>query len=147
MQRLITEVLQQLGLYSHAALWQLLGTAAVESDLGRELYQYRHGPGRGLFSIEPATETWLCKYTYRHPYFRKVLKSFTPVVPGGELALTWNFAYQVVLARLRYWVVPEPLPSDLRGYAKYWDNHYNCNKVDEQAKFIRRFKKYFGDIR
>lgn len=102
-----------------AAVNLLLGTAAQESAFGTYLKQIR-GPAVGAFQMEPATFRWLVsKYRDRHPSLMSVY-----AVPE---ALEWNLWLAILTARLRYRVVPKPLPAedDLNGLAAYWKASFN----------------------
>ena len=39
--------------------------------------------------------------------------------------MKFNMRLQAALARVKYYMVPEPIPSDLQGQAAYWKQHYN----------------------
>ena len=130
LRRLIDDVLLSIDLYSPEAVALLLGTAAVESDLGYYLYQLNGGPARGIYQMEPATEKslWLDFLAYRTPLRIKIHQVTGRSGPGPWLA--WDLAYQTVMARVKYRPVPEPLPSvdDTEGQARYWKLYYNTRK-------------------
>jgi hypothetical protein len=125
------------GFDSDAAVDLLLGTAAQESDFGTYLKQIK-GPAIGVFQMEPATFGWLCrKYGDKLP----ILKTLTVDV------LEYNLKFAILLARLRYRVVPEGLPAvdDLDGLAAYYKKYYNT--VHGKAtveQYIENYEKYVG---
>lgn len=115
---LITRTLKEINLFSSSAVNLLLGTAAVESRFGSFLRQQGSGPALGAFQIEPATFSWLqSKYAKRFPYIKDKKAE----------ELEWDLKLSIIIARLRYLVVPYPLPpsDDLPSLAAYWKTHYN----------------------
>lgn len=125
------------GLWSLAAEELLLGTCAQESLFG----QYRHqikGPAHGIMQIEEKTFGWLRdKYTKRYPEI-------------GEWKydhLIHNDVASIVIARLKYWSIPFPLPpyTNLRAQAKYWNKWYNCNPVyGTDEEYIAHYREFLG---
>lgn len=122
-----------------------MGTAAVESAMGRWLKQWGGGKAVGIYQIEPATYWWLDRHvSERYPdLYAKVI-----TLAGRNTGLddlTWNLGYATAFARLRYYVVPDPLPAadDLLALAGYWKRHYNTpsgrGTVEMFADAYRRF--------
>jgi hypothetical protein len=105
---------------SDAAVNLLLGTAAVESAFGTYIRQIK-GPALGVFQMEPDTFTWL-----RVNYEGRL----TELMTAQFNHLEWNLRLAIIMARLRYRIVPEPLPEagDVTGLAAYWKKHYNSIK-------------------
>lgn len=138
---LIWRVLRRHELDSSAAVNLLLGTAAQESALGTYLRQI-NGPAIGIFQMERSTFEWLqVKYTD--------LK--TP--SGGQLRwaefemLEYDLWLAILFARLRYRVVPAPLPAaeDIRRLAGYWKQHYNTSAGKGTVEqFVENYNKYIG---
>lgn len=138
---LIWRVLRHHDLDSSAAVNLLLGTAAQESAFGTYLRQI-NGPALGVFQMEDQTFEWLQeKYTE--------LK--TPTV--GQLRwaefemLEYDLWLAILFARLRYRVVPSPLPAaeDIRGLAEYWKQHYNTPAGRGTVEqFVKNYTKYIG---
>lgn len=57
--------------------------------------------------------------------------------------LVHNFAYNLVMARLKYWTVKDPIPGDLVGKANYWDRYYNANpEKGTVLEYIESYHKY-----
>ncbi len=127
LRRLIKNVLKRVPrFYCHNAVEQLMMTAAVESDCGRNIYQLSGGPALGIMGVEPRTMFDNCEnfLVYRDPLGREIA-----IACGVFMASVWqlevNMAFNVLMARLKYWRVSEPLPDDVEGWAKYHEKHYN----------------------
>jgi len=135
----------------------LLGTAAVESNLGRYNEQMGGGPAISIFQIEPPTIQWL-----HDVYSEKLITSDgTPfILLKNPDDIKDNLEQAVVYARLRYLVDDQPLPnlkkiratydmpenvinSYLRDLAKYWKRVYNTHlgagTVDD---FVDKYIRY-----
>lgn len=138
--------------YSDDAVELLMLTAAQESHLGTYIRQIK-GPARGVFQMEPRTERdiWENFLRYKPKLSEKILdlvsQSEAPLMPPTT-ALESNLAYQIAMARVHYYRVPEPLPrkserKGMRNHAAYWKNHYNTalgkGTRDEALENYRRF--------
>jgi len=95
-----------------------LGTIAQESKGGACLVQMGGGPALGIGQMERPTYDWLQK-KFRDKYPQIANRPFED--------LEWDLAFAILMTRLRYRVVPSPLPAatDLRGMAAYWKTYYN----------------------
>jgi len=124
--------------YSNSAENLLLLTAAQESHAGTYIKQIG-GPALGIFQMEPDThyDIWM-NYIQYNPGLRTIANKFSafddPLYHENDFAfrrnaqqLVWNLNYAVILARIHYYRVPEPLPEydDVLGLAEYWKQHYN----------------------
>jgi hypothetical protein len=133
--------------YSVAARELLMFTAAAESELGRYLWQVPHGPAKGIFQMEEATEADLLNYLERRPELKaKVDLARTDM---GDDDLIDSLPYQTMLARIFYWRKPEPLPdaSDPYALGAYWKKHFNTylgkgRIIDAVGKYLRLAGKY-----
>lgn len=105
----------------------LVGTACVESNCGEYIKQI-NGPACGIFQIEPNTakdiqENYI-KYKpdlkYLHDKF--YLKSLTL-----EENLMYNLSYSILMCRLFYKRIKEPIPKTISGQAAYWKKYYNTH--------------------
>lgn len=128
-QHVIRPTLQAIGLWSDAAEYLLLGTAAQESHLGYHLTQI-HGPALGIYQIEPAThaDVWQNYLEYQPSLAEKVQTLLSPFnAQDKDQALITNLTYSTAIARIIYYRFPKPLPAayDLSGLADYWKQHYN----------------------
>lgn len=150
---LIADVLEELGMYSMQAHQLLLGTAAVESDFGHYLRQVSidnnpNNDALGFFQMEPDTERDIWKNYLRYrPILRMRVLKVTGVGRSRPDQLLTNIKYMIVMARLKYRRVKEPLPelNDLHGQANYWKRYYNASEYGctvEQYK--HKFRQYVG---
>jgi len=129
LRQLITSVLSEPDVievipFSEDAVELLMLTAAVESHLGKYIYQL-NGPARGIFQMEPATEKDIHeRYLFYHKPIEQVVKSF--MCPGID-NLAHNLEYQVLMARVFYRRVKEALPKkgDVEAMAQYHKKYYN----------------------
>lgn len=132
---LIESVLKDYDLYSESATNLLMGTAAQESRFGHFLKQLGKGPALGPFQIEPETYEWL-----RRKYGKKYGFS---AVPASRLQE--DLRLSILVCRLRYLVVREPLPEagNLQAMAKYWKRWYNtADGKGTVAEFISNWKRH-----
>ena len=145
-QYVIRASLQPIGLWSPEAEELLIGTAAHESQLGTYLAQVG-GPALGVFQMEPATWKDLHK-TFLY-YQKDLYMRINGVVrldhrqPGDMIT---DLEYACVMARLRYYRVPDPLPAkdDLQAQARYWKQFYNTpmgkgtveQYIDDYHKYV-----------
>ncbi len=97
--------------------------------------------------MEPTTHNWLWDdYLKRKPRIRSKIRSFTSswnFFENRHLELAGNLNYAVAMCRLRYWVVPKPLPDkdDLMGIAEYWKIYYNTvHGKGTVKKFIKAYR-------
>ena len=105
----------------------LLGVAAQESHL-TYFRQVGGGPARGLFQCEPATERDHWRWLHAHPGYAHVFEERAGIEESSILALEHNIPYQILLARLHFFLRdPQPLPSatDLQKQAGRWKAVYN----------------------
>lgn len=148
-------------LYSTAAVELLLGTAAKESNLGYYLKQHPTGPACGIYQIEGKesnvdTHQDLWRYLNRSDKaeLRKVIVSFLSSeqylrlerdnLPVEDSELIYNLRYASAMARIRYWMVSEPMPAagDREAQAHYWRNHYNRNPAIDPVKYIKSYEEF-----
>jgi len=139
----IEETLKRIDKYSEKVVCLLLGTCAQESDFGTYFYQI-NGPALGVFQMEPATmrDIWCNYLNYRDNLVRSIYQA-CGVVDADEFALKTNIAYQIIMARFQYYRVPEPLPTTVHGFARYWKIYYNTHKEKGiEEKFVENYNRY-----
>lgn len=122
---LIRQVLSPCRLYSEAAEELLILTAAAESLGGQYIYQMG-GPAVGIFQMEPNTHDDIWENYLEYKPELALETSFWTHSKDSE-ALVYNLAYAILMARIHYLRVAEPLPSatDIDGLAYYWKKYYN----------------------
>lgn len=135
---------------SEPAVMLMMGTAAQESDLGYYLRQHPTGPGKGFWSIEDATHDDVWRYLDRpdNAELARIVKSLARSKNGRppHTELINNPLYSCAIARIKYWMIPIPMPTDLEGLAGYWDKYFNANDnygtveefLDSYDRFVRK---------
>jgi len=135
LRQLVINVLTEESLGGAAAVELVLGTIAVESAGGRYIRQVR-GPAVGISQVEPATFEWLKRHYFtRHPIVQTI----------EAQDLRWNLKAAIIFCRLRYRIVPRPLPNahDIHGLAVYWKRSYNTAAgAGTVEHFLRSYSKY-----
>ena len=141
----IRPTLRHLDLYSQSAENLLLGTAAMESLMGRYLRQVQ-GPALGIFQMEPAThaDIWDNFLIYRGDLSGSVIKLTVLHRPRTE-QLVWNLQYATAMCRIHYLRVPEglPDPDDVEGLAVYWKQYYNTHLGKGT---VEQFMKHYTEL-
>ncbi len=140
---IIEPVLHRMDMHSPAAVNLMLGTALQESRL-TWLRQLGGGPALGLYQIEPATaKDIVTRYAGQRPHIRaRIGAALHGLLPPDvawdenwtdddnaalEFRLVSDLAFQTAIARVRFWMVPAPLPDagDIEGLADYWKQNFN----------------------
>lgn len=120
----------------------VLYTFAHESHLGTWRRQMGAGAALGIGQCEPPTFNWLAKKykdIIKRCYANDEVPRFETIENDDVLA--------TIMCRLRYYVVPEPLPEpdDLKGMAQYWKEYYNTQKgKGNEQEFVRNVRKFIG---
>ena len=146
---IIRPTLIAIGKHSAAAENLMMGTAAQESDLGFYVKQI-NGHALSMFQIE--------KITFDDIFFRYLENRFEDrerIIEYCNFAqeprfgdLVDNIRLAVIIARYKYWMIPEPLPEedDLAGLASYWNRYYNTNpKYGTDEDFIENYDSFIGE--
>ena len=128
---IVAPVLRRLEMHSAAAEEQMIATAVHESEGLQFIRQVGGGPAVSYFQIEPQTAQDVVDR-----YFRKrpdIAERFSRAVMWDAHwndriveRLTGDQAAACAVARIRYWMAPDPLPSadDVEAMATYWKAHY-----------------------
>lgn len=123
-------------LFSESAVQLLLGTAAQESGFGTYLRQLGGGPAIGVFQMEPKTFIWL-----RDKYKKKY-----PEIANREVTdMEWDLRLAILMARLRYRIVPAKLPPahHVGALAAYWKEFFNTvHGAGTVEQFIANYRKF-----
>lgn len=144
---ILVPALKIAALYSKSAHVLMLGTVICESNLE---YIEQIGPGMamGFPQVESQTHADVRRYLnkYNNRNFKEAILSacFYTCFPSDD-ALIHNLRYSILIARLKYWMVPKILPewNDALGLAKYYKKYYNTS---EGKADIDRAKKIFEKI-
>jgi len=137
--------------YSPVAEELLMFTVAHESDMGRYLKQLGGGPALSVFMIEKPTFNWLFNSVLTRPAEPKVnwpnirLKVHDITTKGTHDETIWNLQFATAIARLRYFVVKEPLPATTSAQAlgDYWGRNYQTtNDPKKIREAIRDYLRY-----
>jgi hypothetical protein len=140
----IETTLNEIKLHNIHAVNLINGTAAQESAYGHYIRQLGSGPALGIFQMEPNTFMDIVhNYLDYRPQLKRDVMNVCNVKDLTPTALMYNLKLAVVFCRLHYLRVPEPLPTTIDGYARYWKQHYNTilGKGTE-TEFIYNYKKY-----
>jgi len=146
---LVTDTLAQFTdwfMNSDAAVNLVLGTIAQESAMGKYRRQLGNGPARGICQMEPATEKDIWQNFLRYKItLRNRLSSISGVYGSDPKKLETNDQYAILMCRVHYLRVREPLPEagDVNSLARYWKLHYNTPLGKGTAKeFVENYKRY-----
>jgi len=117
-------------MYSLDAMYLLLGTAMVESKL-THIKQLPLGPALGFMQIEPDTYMAVVQYLNRKRDIKEKILRYCEYssLPVSCDAIIHNMAYNAIIARVKYWMIPEPLPSykEIESMGEYWKKYYNTH--------------------
>tara|TARA_R110000787_G_scaffold141312_3_gene254793 strand:+ start:1208 stop:1741 length:534 start_codon:yes stop_codon:yes gene_type:complete len=119
------------GMNSEAAENLMVGTAIMESDISY-LVQ-KNGPALGVYQVEPATFIDITQRYFGSSQFRAEFASmFWDLGYTGttnEEHLIFDLRYATIIARIKYFMSPKPLPDaeDIHALGHYWDDNYNGN--------------------
>lgn len=128
---IIQPTLSVLDMDSLAAERLMLGTAVHESN-GLRYVRQLNGPALSFFQIEPATARDIINRYLQAPTRRKLLDrfrtsfEFEPRYHSIENRLICDMRFACAVARIKYWMSPEPLPpaDNLDAMAVYWGKWY-----------------------
>lgn len=138
------------GMYSIDAMYLMVCTALVESKL-THLKQLPDGPALGFFEIEEATVLDVFRYLERRTDIRNkiLLHTERTHLPDTMKPLISDLALNALIARVKYWMVAEAIPSykNPMAQAQYYEQYYNVNKeVNKIDEFIRHSENIAGWI-
>lgn len=122
----ITDVLKRVPqFYSEYAVELMMLTAATESDLGYAMKQ-DGGPALGIMQVEPHTmRDNYGNYLYFRDRLTEDIGKACGVYKADEWQLECNMAYNVIMARLKYWRSPDPMPIRIEAMAEWHEKWYN----------------------
>lgn len=128
---LVRPALKVAGLWSEAAENLLVGTALVESGL-KHVVQIKSGAALSFMQIEKPTYLDCIRYLKR-PDKRNLKEAvlsacFIDVFPSHD-AIIWNLRLAILMARIKYWMIPKklPEPDDSAELCNYYLDYYNTH--------------------
>lgn len=147
-QLVLEPALKATGTYSLDAMYLMLCTAIVESKL-THLKQLPDGPAMGLYQIEWRTYLDCIRYLVTdEPALKVKILLHTerinfPTTPEAFLA---DLNLNALIARTKYWMEDEPLPSykDPQGQAAYYEKYYNANPHNDKTDEFIKANSYCG---
>ena len=153
-----TEIVQPtllaITLWSLSAEELLIATAVHESAGLTYIRQLpradgRQGPALGFFQIEPATAEDLVKrYIFQDKTeLGKRLRIASQFEPWGNIneRLIGDMRFGCIIARLKYWSAPPPLPraGDVPAMASYWWRFYHGDVGEnKESDFIASYERW-----
>ncbi|HQT63168.1 MAG: hypothetical protein B7Z75_11890 [Acidocella sp. 20-57-95] len=136
--------------YSLNAERLLMGTAAIESNFVN-FVQFSGGPARGLFQMEQITYSDIVdrylsistQHALRNAAFSMALAS-----PPTFIELSVNHLFAAALARIKYAMIPVPIPGTLAGHAAYWSKYYNGQSPNGLSPddYLSRWQTYCAPL-
>lgn len=136
---IIHPVLQQLNTFSIPAAKLLLGTAAVESNLGQYLHQ-TSGPALGIYQCEPKHLVDVCKRLNVNFLDSMMRFSLTKAIFEFEKEIIGNLYLATAVCRGWYLLVEEPIPNTAPELAAYWKKYYNSRLgKGTTEKFLEKY--------
>lgn len=142
-EQIIRPALKVTNLWSPSAEALLLGTALVESNLN-SVIQIGGGPALSWFQIEKATYADCIRYlnTTRAKNLKASILAacYMDTFPEAE-SLKWNLRLATLIARVKYWMIEEPLPDskDFIGLYNYYEKYYNAGGKATAERGIPHF--------
>jgi hypothetical protein len=115
--------LKAMKMYSLDAMYLMMRTALVESRL-THIKQLPAGPALGFMQIEPATYADIVRYLNGREGIRELILEYCgySLLPSRPDPLIHNLAFNAMIARVKYWMVPAPIPNykDIQGQGEYY---------------------------
>lgn len=122
-------------------------TALVESKL-THIKQLPQGPALGFFQVEWATYLDVVRYLDVNRTLRTLilLECERDHFPSRKSTLMADMVLNVLVARVKYWMRPEPLPSykDAEALGNYYKDYYNTYRGDGT---VEQFVKAYQDAK
>lgn len=128
---IITPTLALTGMGGGAADRLMVLTGEVETgydNLRQVLANGHYGEGYGWWSMQNNAFTTNVKWLSKNPMYRQNILTacYLETMPDIN-AIIWNVRFALCIARVQYWINPEPLPkaNDIQGLGQYWLKYYN----------------------
>lgn len=143
---ILEPALKATGMYSLDAMYLMMSTALLESKL-THMKQIPTGPAMGFMQVETATYVDVVRYLGLHADLRGSILQYLErsYLPKNPVHLIGDLSLNVLVARVKYWMQTETIPSykDIAGQAAYYKHYYNSS---EGAATLAMFEKAAQDI-
>lgn len=118
----------------------MMCTALVESKL-THIKQLPNGAALGFMQVEWSTYVDCLRYLKDEPGLSNKILTYCDrvVYPQEKHVFMGDITLNILIARVKYWMQPEPLPhyKDAEKLALYYETYYNGNpEVDKTPEFI-----------
>lgn len=126
---LVQMTLDAIGLGGNAAVHLIVGTALQESSL--TYLMQNGGPAIGILEIEPFTYLDIRHRMMGHQVLEHHILGYLNMndFPEDAKALMGNMTLSIIIARLKYYLLPEALPmDDPVALCEYYKKYYNTMK-------------------
>ena len=69
----------------------------------------------------------------------------TFVSQADDKSLIGNLHYATAIARIKYWMRPEPLPETVEQHAIYWKTHYNSGSgAGTPQEYVNSYERFIA---
>ena len=107
------------------------------------MHQGFDGGGLGIYQIESATHEDVWRYLRRPENEELANIILTFVGQANEQALVGNLHYATAIARIKYWMRPEPLPQTIEQQAVYYKAFYNtASGAATPQEYINSYERF-----
>ena len=127
--QLVSDTLTAINLGGDTAINLVMGTCLQESGL-HWLQQENGGVAVGIAQCEPATYHDICTRINMHVIqYKKILNYLNmPFFPADATALIGNMTLAIIICRLKYWLLSQPLPGNtVNELSAYYITYYNTS--------------------
>ncbi|MBY0416452.1 MAG: hypothetical protein K2W88_00115 [Pararheinheimera sp.] len=133
---------------NHNADVMLLKTCAAETNFGTFKDPTPDGAGRGVAQVDEGTFLWLRGKYGSHKLGELIRQAFdVDIRRVNHDDLDYNPLLCCIFARLKYWTITEPIPTDEYEQAEYWKEHYNSAAGGGSPEhFVKQVKTHLETI-
>lgn len=146
---ILEPALKAMRMYSLDAMYLMLRTALVESRL-THIKQLPAGPALGFMQIEPDTYADIIRYLKTRDGIRISILEYCGYIslPAHPHVLIHNVAFNAMIARVKYWMTPQPIPNykDIKSQGEYYLNWYNTVRGKSTLESFMKHSEILGFI-
>lgn len=145
--QLVIPVFTALGMIADNSVELGLGTIACEADFGAYRKQIG-GDAWGICQIEQATYADLWRYLLERPKFYERVISLVPCETPPDIEFLGTGVgdvLSVALMRIKYWMIPAPIPPAgmIGALGSYYKQYYNTPAGKGSAlNFVKKYQEY-----